>query len=94
MGTPVAAEPASPASVAGQVFLDASANGKLDPGEKGIPGVRVTDGVGFVTTDADGAAANIESLSVQEVKADPDNKDNRYRCGCAHGALRRNPFGK
>lgn len=45
----------APSQVSGRVFLDANGNGTLDAGEKGLPGVRVTDGVGFVTTGADGA---------------------------------------
>jgi len=50
-----AAEVTAPEVVAGRVFLDANGNGTLDEGEKGIPGVRVTDGVDFVTTGGDGA---------------------------------------
>lgn len=42
-------------AVAGKVFLDANGNGRLDPGEKGIAGVRVTDGVSFVETAEDGS---------------------------------------
>lgn len=42
-------------TVSGKVYLDSNGNGKLDAGEKGIPGVRVTDGIDFATTDADGA---------------------------------------
>ena len=33
-----------PETVAGKVFLDANNNGVLDPGEKMLAGVRVTDG--------------------------------------------------
>jgi len=51
----LAAEPTCPRVVSGKVFLDANKNGTLDPGEKGVPGVRITDGVEFVTTAADGA---------------------------------------
>jgi len=40
--------------VAGVVFLDGNANGKLDAGEKGIAGVPVTDTLSFVVTDAQG----------------------------------------
>ncbi|MCE5280136.1 MAG: metallophosphoesterase [Planctomycetaceae bacterium] len=51
-----AAEPASaPAVVGGKVFQDANGNGKADAGEPGIAGVRVTDGVQFVTTGGDGS---------------------------------------
>ncbi|MCE5276956.1 MAG: metallophosphoesterase [Planctomycetaceae bacterium] len=45
----------APAVVKGVVFLDANANGKRDDGEKGLSGVRVTDGVGFAVTGDDGA---------------------------------------
>jgi hypothetical protein len=41
--------------ISGKVFLDVNGNGKPDPGEKGIAEVRVTDGISFATTDADGA---------------------------------------
>lgn len=37
------------------VFLDADASGTQDPGESGLAGVRVTDGVGAAVTDASGA---------------------------------------
>ena len=33
--------------VSGRVILDANANGRLDPDEKGMPGVPVTDGVNW-----------------------------------------------
>ncbi|MCE5278680.1 MAG: metallophosphoesterase [Planctomycetaceae bacterium] len=46
---------AAPKTVSGKVFLDANANGKLDAGEKGLAGVRVTDSVKFVTTGPDGS---------------------------------------
>jgi len=42
-----------PKRVAGRVFIDRNANGKCDNGEA-VEGVRVTDGVDFVTTDARG----------------------------------------
>lgn len=45
----------APAAVSGTVFLDANANAKRDAGEKGVAGVRVTDGMGFALTDAEGA---------------------------------------
>ena len=48
-----AAQP--PATVGGKVFLDANGDGKMDPGEKGLAGVRVTDGLSFATTGADGS---------------------------------------
>ena len=46
---------AQAATFSGHVFEDRNANGARDPGEPGIPGVRVSDGVAIVTTDADGA---------------------------------------
>ena len=53
-----------PEMVQGKVFLDANGNGKLDAGEEGIAGVRVTDSITFVKTAADGSYAI-------EVSADP-----------------------
>ena len=53
-GAVQAAQAANPATVSGHVYQDANGNGSFDPGEKGIPGVRVTDGVGFATSGADG----------------------------------------
>jgi hypothetical protein len=53
--TPAPAAAAVPDTLSGRVFLDANGSGKADPGEAGIAGVRVTDGINFVTTDADGA---------------------------------------
>lgn len=47
-----AAEP--PAAVAGRVFLDADRDGRLGAGEKGVEGIRVTDGITFAVTDAEG----------------------------------------
>ena len=49
---PAAADP--PAEVAGRVFLDANRDGRADPGEKGLPDVRVTDGITFAVSDAEG----------------------------------------
>lgn len=46
-----------PETVSGKVFLDANRDGKLDAGEKGIEGVRLTDGVNFVITASDGSYA-------------------------------------
>ena len=40
--------------VAGKVYLDANRNGKFDPRDKPLAGVRVTDGLTFATTKADG----------------------------------------
>ena len=42
-------------TVGGKVFADANGNGVMDPGEKGLAGVRVTDGLSFATTGADGS---------------------------------------
>jgi len=42
-----------PGTVAGRVYVDKNANGRCDSGE-GVEGARVTDGVDFVKTDADG----------------------------------------
>jgi hypothetical protein len=49
----VAAAP--PGVVSGTVYLDANGNGRRDAGEAPVAGVRVTDGVGIVATDAAGA---------------------------------------
>lgn len=48
-------EAGAPATVEGAVFLDANGNGALDAGEKGLPGIRVTDSVDFTATGEDGA---------------------------------------
>lgn len=47
----------TPVKISGRVFLDANANGKLDAGERGLPGVRVTDGNNIALTGDDGAYA-------------------------------------
>ena len=54
---PAPASGAVPDTLGGKVYLDANGNGKFDDGEKGLPGIRVTDGIGFSTTDAAGAYA-------------------------------------
>lgn len=41
--------------VRGRVVLDTNANGRHDPGEKGLAGVAVSDGVHFAMTGADGS---------------------------------------
>jgi hypothetical protein len=41
--------------VAGRVFLDLNGNGRFDPGETGLPNVRVQVGVGSAYTDSTGA---------------------------------------
>jgi hypothetical protein len=46
---------------------------------------------GEVSISADGGAAVIESMTVQEVKAEPNNTSRAYACGCGHGSLRRVP---
>jgi hypothetical protein len=52
---PAAAQPGrQPASAVGTVFNDANANGVRDPGEKGLPGVRISNGRDVVRTDAGG----------------------------------------
>ncbi|MCE5328250.1 MAG: hypothetical protein LLG01_17740 [Planctomycetaceae bacterium] len=45
----------APATVEGVVFLDANANGKRDPGEKGLADVGVNDGMHFAVTGPDGS---------------------------------------
>lgn len=51
----VTADTSAPDVVSGKVFIDANNNGVHDNNEKGLAGIRVTDGVGFVITDKDGA---------------------------------------
>lgn len=46
--------PAWAMEVKGRVFEDANGNGKLDGGEKGVPGVAVSDGRVIVRTDSEG----------------------------------------
>jgi 3',5'-cyclic AMP phosphodiesterase CpdA len=41
-------------TVSGTVFLDRNGNGRRDPGERGLPGVVVSDQVDVVATDANG----------------------------------------
>lgn len=53
----LAAEETSVPRVSGTVFIDANGDGKLDAGEKPLTGIRVTDSVGFVTTDDQGRFA-------------------------------------
>lgn len=54
IGLQAQAETSSPESVSGKVFLDANGNGALDPGEKGLADIRVTDGVNFAVSGNDG----------------------------------------
>ena len=42
------------ANATGQVFLDSNKNGLLDAGERGIAGVRVSNGLDVVTTNNEG----------------------------------------
>jgi hypothetical protein len=42
------------AGVSGRVFLDVNGNGRFDPGEEPIPGVRVVVGSGYAESDARG----------------------------------------
>lgn len=46
---------AGAAAASGTVYDDANANGRRDPGEAGLPGVVVSDGVAVVATDGDGS---------------------------------------
>lgn len=43
-----------PTKIHGWVVMDANANGQLDPGEEGMPGVAVTDAVQIVETNEKG----------------------------------------
>jgi len=52
--TPNAAPAAAPTTVSGKVYFDTNTNGTLDAGEKPAAGVKITDGVSIVTSDADG----------------------------------------
>jgi hypothetical protein len=40
--------------LSGRVYLDSNNNQRFDPGEPGVPGVLVSDGLAVVATDADG----------------------------------------
>jgi hypothetical protein len=46
---------------------------------------------GEVSITAEGGVAVIESMTVQEVKAEPNKTSTTYACGCGHGYLRRVP---
>ena len=46
---------ASAQQVTGSVYVDANGNGRRDPGERGVPGVAVSNQDTVVTTDASGA---------------------------------------
>ena len=41
-------------AIAGRVYLDANGNGQCEPGERGLAGCVVSDGVNLVATDAEG----------------------------------------
>ena len=51
--------PVAPVAVTarGTVYADTNHNGRRDPGENGLPGVRVSDGVSIASTDAQGKYA-------------------------------------
>lgn len=51
---PAAATPPPPTEATGTVFADGNANGRRDPGEKGLPGIRVSNQRDVVLTDPDG----------------------------------------
>lgn len=55
LAAPFAAAGTPPACHEGVVFEDVDADGTRDPGEAGLPGVRVSDGRRLVATDAAGA---------------------------------------
>lgn len=55
LGSVLRAQAADIDTISGLVYLDANGNGKCDSGERGLAGIRVTDGIGFATTDVDGA---------------------------------------
>ncbi len=55
MGTAVLGPATAAENARGQVFEDLNSNGRLDSGEPGIPGVRVSNGRDVVATDAAGA---------------------------------------
>lgn len=50
----VAAQTEPPLCEGGTVFEDRNGNGRRDPGEPGLPGQRVSDGLSIVRTDAQG----------------------------------------
>lgn len=56
-GCPAARSAEAPTAVSGRVFLDANRDGRPDAGEKGLEGIRVTDGITFAVTDAEGRYA-------------------------------------
>ena len=43
----------------GTVFEDGNGNGRRDPGERGVPGIRVSDGESIVRTDMHGMYAGL-----------------------------------
>jgi len=60
-----------PNAISGKVVLDANGNGKADPGETGIAGIRVTDGISFATTDADGTKPAAVSYLINRLQPLP-----------------------
>ena len=57
MSAPAPARALPPPCNSGTVFEDRNGNGWQDGGEPGLPGVKVSDGVAIVTTDARGSYA-------------------------------------
>ena len=62
-----------PVNVSGKVFDDANGNGKMDPGEKGIAGVQVSDGLNIVKTDAAGVYSIAGATGKFLFAVKPDN---------------------
>src|SRR5690606_38076346 len=56
LGFPALAADAAPGAphFSGTVFLDANGNGRRDPGEQGVAGVKLSNGRDIVPSDADG----------------------------------------
>ncbi len=61
------------AGLTGTVFLDANANGLRDPGEEGIPDVRIIIGAQSVTTDSAGRYQEYEMLPFDPVLLSVDS---------------------
>ena len=56
-----------PACDDGLVFEDANANGRRDPGEPGLRGIKVSDGRAIVETDSSGRYSGLDAGSVRTV---------------------------
>ncbi len=54
LGILLAAQTTDAATATGRVFVDANRNGQMDLSERGLPGVRVSNGIAVTTTDDDG----------------------------------------